>query len=122
MAVMTSAPNLSPENSTNVRPANASVRRSQDGVAGPGSLRVPRAQRAMLNAIRAGLRVAEVLPGGVAAAWSERLFTTPKRHERPARERALLERATPLRFFAGEQMLHGWRWGEGPAVLLVHGW
>ena len=105
MAVMSSAPLSSgPKNSTNVRLENRPRR--------PGSV----------VAVRAGLRLAGALPGELAAAWAERLFTTPRKHERPAREREILATGLPFRFHVDGIPLTGWRWGEGPTVLLVHGW
>ncbi len=75
-----------------------------------------------LAAVRVGMRVADALPGDLAAAWSERLFTSPRRHERPERELAWLAQARPFRLPVAGQSLRAWRWGEGPPVLLVHGW
>jgi pimeloyl-ACP methyl ester carboxylesterase len=101
------------ENSTNVR---------------PGRQRPGRSSEAAITAVRVGLRVAEALPGELAAAWAERLFTTPRRFTRPQRERDLLAGARRLELgsVAGGSgvALAGWRWGraEDPAVLLVHGW
>jgi pimeloyl-ACP methyl ester carboxylesterase len=101
------------ENSTNVRTAR---RHPADP------------SEAAITAVRVGLRVAEALPGELAAAWAERLFTTPRRFARPERERALLASAGRFEFSSvagGSGMaLAGWRWGDhdAPAVLLVHGW
>ncbi|MEZ4367657.1 MAG: alpha/beta fold hydrolase [Kofleriaceae bacterium] len=60
-----------------------------------------------------------------------RLFTTPRRHPRPAREAAVLARGrrftvdVPLRSprsRGAHAEVVAWRWGVGPTVLLVHGW
>lgn len=53
------------------------------------------------------------------AALAARLFLTPRRHQRPAREVELLRDGTPLRL-AGE--VSAVAWGVGPPVLLTHGW
>jgi alpha-beta hydrolase superfamily lysophospholipase len=51
------------------------------------------------------------------------LFMTPHRHTRPAREHEALSLATPFDVGLGDRMtIRAWRWGSGPAVLLVHGW
>ena len=51
------------------------------------------------------------------------LFMTPRRHTRPGREHEALARATPFDVSLGDRMtIRAWRWGSGPAVLLVHGW
>jgi len=89
-----------------------------------------RAQLAVA-AVRTGLRAAHWLPGDLGPTWAGRLFSTPRRHPRPARERALLASAQPLGLdvvlgapaHRGEVVrLAAWRWGRGPTVLLVHGW
>jgi pimeloyl-ACP methyl ester carboxylesterase len=83
---------------------------------------------ATLAAVRMGLRVAEALPGDLAVAWAESLFTTPRRFERPEREHTLLASGRPFTFSAvagaSGAPLCGWRFGdpERPIVLLVHGW
>lgn len=48
-----------------------------------------------------------------------RLFLTPKRHRRPEREEEVLARGIPL---LGLERVAAWQWGQGPVVLLVHGW
>lgn len=86
------------------------------------------------NAVRltkAALQTAYVLSDNLGASFAERLFTSPRRHARPDREQAVLasgRRSTvtvPLRsprWRGGTIDLATWRWGHGPAVLLVHGW
>lgn len=54
-----------------------------------------------------------------AALW---LFGRPQRHRRPEREGLLLRSARPFTLGLGASRLEGWSWGEGPTVLLVHGW
>jgi len=72
------------------------------------------------TALRTAMDLAVRLSPDLAAGLAVRLFTTPRRHRRPAREVSLLERAQPLPRSAGEPA--AWRWGSGPPVLLVHGW
>lgn len=51
------------------------------------------------------------------------LFMKPRKFAPPARERELLAEATPFEVRIGVSMtVQAWRWGSGPAVLLVHGW
>ncbi|WP_044188726.1 alpha/beta hydrolase [Hyalangium minutum] len=54
--------------------------------------------------------------------WAERLFFTPRRTQPSRTARAVLEPGQQ-RFLelCGEQVAV-WSWGEGPRVLLVHGW
>ena len=86
------------------------------------------------NAVRltkAALQTAFVISDNLGASFAERLFTTPRRHARPARERDVLATAVrttiPVTFrsprYANQRMhIPTWRWGVGPTVLLVHGW
>ena len=54
--------------------------------------------------------------------WAERLFFTPPRPPLSHRAAATLEAARAFAVpFAGGA-LPAWRWGQGPAVLLTHGW
>ncbi|MBS1766465.1 MAG: alpha/beta fold hydrolase [Acidobacteria bacterium] len=75
-----------------------------------------------LRALRAAMRATDTLAPDLARRWAQRLFTTPPRHAAPEAERASLRRACPFRFHSGALSLQGWSWGEGPAVLLAHGW
>jgi len=74
--------------------------------------------RFMKWAIEAADRLAPNLAGELAL----RAFLTPIRSPRPERERALLEVARPLTVSAGGLPLAAWAWGDGPTVLLAHGW
>lgn len=47
------------------------------------------------------------------------LWLRPPRHRPPEREQAWIELARPERLRSG---LRAWSWGDGPPVLLVHGW
>ncbi len=80
---------------------------------------------------RAALQAAFVVSDDLGTSIAERLFTSPRRHSRPQRERVVL--ATGRRFaipvalrsphWAGAiTEVAAWRWGVGPTVLLVHGW
>jgi pimeloyl-ACP methyl ester carboxylesterase len=71
---------------------------------------------------RAGLAAAGALAPPLAARVGERMFLTPPRHPAPRGEREALSRAVPLNVPFGDRWLRAWRFGEGPAVLLVHGW
>jgi pimeloyl-ACP methyl ester carboxylesterase len=80
---------------------------------------------------RAALQTAYIVSENLGTSLAERLFTTPRRHARPQRERAVLASARPgtvevtlrsPRWNGTRVRLSTWRWGIGPAVLLVHGW
>jgi len=60
----------------------------------------------------------------LAERWAFQRFMSPERRQSPADEAALRAGARPLRVELepnGDQVL-AWQWGEGPPVLLVHGW
>jgi pimeloyl-ACP methyl ester carboxylesterase len=80
---------------------------------------------------RAALQTAFVVSGDLGTSLAERLFTTPRRHPRPERERGILASGRPFHVdvrlrsprWAGERVrVAAWRWGFGPTILLVHGW
>ena len=86
------------------------------------------------NAVRltkAALQTAFVVSEDLGASFAERLFTSPRRHARPARERGVLATAREgivdvtlrsPRWECAQVTVRTWRWGHGPTVLLVHGW
>jgi pimeloyl-ACP methyl ester carboxylesterase len=80
---------------------------------------------------RTALHMAFLLGDSLGAGLSARLFTSPKRHARPERERAVLATGHPFTvdvkltapgWRGAHREIAAWRWGEGPTVLLVHGW
>ena len=64
---------------------------------------------------------AEGASGGQADAIEQavRRFFTPHAHERNAREQEIMRKGTPLQLRC---QLAATAWGDGPLVLLVHGW
>ncbi len=77
---------------------------------------------AKLRALRLAFRATDALSPELARRWAQRLFTTPPRHAPPSVERAMLQRGRAFSFHSGGLSLRAWSWGEGPAVLLAHGW
>jgi hypothetical protein len=98
------------------------VRKRIDPQPSPTKLRLGRA------AVQTAFAVSDELGAGLC----ERLFTSPRRHARPAREQVALadarafsidvELRAPRWRARPRRRLAAWRWGCGPAVLLVHGW
>jgi pimeloyl-ACP methyl ester carboxylesterase len=85
-------------------------------------LRRRRLRRAVLRALRRSFRHLGRIAPSLSARLAEHLFLTPPRTPRLKREEhslALARRSTTP--FPGAT-LPTWTWGEGPAVLLVHGW
>jgi pimeloyl-ACP methyl ester carboxylesterase len=80
---------------------------------------------------RAALQAAFLVSDDLGASLAERLFSTPRRHARPERERAAIATARPFtidvplkspRWHGQTVKVAAWRWGNGPTALLVHGW
>jgi len=73
--------------------------------------------------LRAGVSaLAAVSPRLAAAAVAPLFFKAPARRQRPDAEREVLARGERLSLGRGRDRMVAWRWGEGPAVLLAHGW
>jgi pimeloyl-ACP methyl ester carboxylesterase len=72
--------------------------------------------------LRAGFAAAAAISPSLAARAGERLFLRPPRRRPSHRERAALDAGEPFVVDVGGEQLRAWRFGEGPAVLLVHGW
>ena len=78
--------------------------------------------RAVLKLLRAGFGPVSFFAPEFSAWWAESLFRTPPRYGRLAREREALDRGEFRREAFGKGFLATWTFGEGPPVLLVHGW
>jgi pimeloyl-ACP methyl ester carboxylesterase len=74
------------------------------------------------NGLRPVFRALSRLAPGLAVRIAADLFTRPQRPSRPGRERRWLATAHPRRLDVAGRRLAAWSWGEGPVVLLVHGW
>ena len=72
--------------------------------------------------IRLGFRLMPKISEGLTARAAEHLFCRPRRFQGKAEERAWLANAAPFPLRVGKQTLEGYSWGQGPTVLLVHGW
>jgi pimeloyl-ACP methyl ester carboxylesterase len=80
-----------------------------------------RVRRVVLGALRRSFRLTRFTPS-LSARLAEALFRTPPKYERLRREERELARAKFSRTPMNGAFLPTWKWGEGPAVLLVHGW
>jgi serine aminopeptidase S33 family len=91
---------------------------------------VPR--KASKNSTNVRTRIAALRPAvfgalertapGAAGWWADRMFFTPPRPALAPRLEALLASATRFDVPWAAGALPAWRWGDGPRVLLVHGW
>lgn len=70
--------------------------------------------------MRTAFRTVGAVAPSVAARWAENLFCTPP----PRRDGDEAFMATGTRFTIASQgqQLVGWTWGQGPTVMLAHGW
>lgn len=74
------------------------------------------------RALRLGIRALQAAAPPLAGWVAERLFFTPPRRPVTPDVRALLERSRSFAVRVEGRRVVGWTWGEGPAVVLVHGW
>jgi pimeloyl-ACP methyl ester carboxylesterase len=72
--------------------------------------------------VRAGFKVAGSISPAAAARLGNKLFFTPPRAPLRPEERAVLARGERFSLSVGGQRVVGRVWGEGPTVLLAHGW
>jgi pimeloyl-ACP methyl ester carboxylesterase len=81
-----------------------------------------RFERLALVAIRSGFAALDRISPGVAAQCAETLLRTPPSARLTPRERRLLASGRPGFSRTPVGRLAIWQWGEGPSILLVHGW
>jgi pimeloyl-ACP methyl ester carboxylesterase len=58
----------------------------------------------------------------IAQRWFIKLFFSPPRFPIPHLERAVISQSNKFDVMLGDTEVKCYRWGEGPVVLLVHGW
>lgn len=77
---------------------------------------------ARIAALRLGFQVLGPLAPERAARVAERLFTRPPQHPLRPHEESFLETGKPFFVPHAGQELACWSWGDGPVVLMMHGW
>jgi pimeloyl-ACP methyl ester carboxylesterase len=82
------------------------------------NVRVP----SVLRIIGSALTALDVIAPSLAERLAARLFLTPRRVQSPASEAASWRRAERESLRAASHTITTWSWGEGPAILLLHGW
>jgi len=75
-----------------------------------------------IRAARLAMRALQHGSPTLAAALAERLFFTPPRTRLGPHVAAFLRTGRPLRVRVREGRIAAWAWGEGPVVVLAHGW
>lgn len=72
-----------------------------------------------LDLIRKGVSLSQKISPDLAGKIAGQLFLTPQRYKQPEWESELLKTAEETRIIAGVRV---WLWGDGPNVILAHGW
>jgi pimeloyl-ACP methyl ester carboxylesterase len=72
--------------------------------------------------LRTAFRTMGAVAPGVAARWAETIFCSPPRQEQRPAEEAFLDTGNRITVTSEDQDLAVWTWGNGPAVVLAHGW
>jgi len=72
--------------------------------------------------LRLGFRILGPLVPGRAARLAEELFTRPPHHPLRPAEEAFLATGAQFSVPLDGQKLACWSWGDGPVVLVMHGW
>lgn len=75
-----------------------------------------------IRALRMGFRALRLVSRDLAYWGAERLFSTPRRRRETEVERAQLRAGRTFHFRSKGLKLRAHVWGEGPAVLCLHGW
>jgi pimeloyl-ACP methyl ester carboxylesterase len=70
----------------------------------------------------AALTALDAIAPTLAERLAARLFLTPRRVPSPASESASRLRANRESRLVASHTITAWSWGEGPAILLLHGW
>jgi pimeloyl-ACP methyl ester carboxylesterase len=72
--------------------------------------------------LRTAFRTVGAVAPGVAARWAETIFCRPPRNEPRLLEETFLATGTRHTVQSEEQDVAVWVWGDGPVVVLAHGW
>ena len=72
--------------------------------------------------LRTAFRTVGTVAPGIAARWAETIFCRPPRNDPRPVEEAFLATGTRHTIRSENQDLAAWTWGQGPVVVLTHGW
>jgi pimeloyl-ACP methyl ester carboxylesterase len=72
--------------------------------------------------LRTAFRTVGVLAPHTAARWAETIFCSPPRHQPRPGEEAFLATGNRITVRSEDQDIAAWTWGNGPVVVLAHGW
>ncbi|HUR94315.1 MAG TPA: alpha/beta fold hydrolase [Gemmatimonadales bacterium] len=77
---------------------------------------------ARVLALRAVFSTVGSVAPGIAARWAESMFCTPPKHQPRTSDESFLATGRHFTVRSEAQELAVWEWGEGPTIVLVHGW
>ena len=72
--------------------------------------------------LRTAFRAVGSVAPGVAARWADTIFCRPPRPEPRPSEEVFLATGERLTVRSEDQDLAVWTWGDGPVIVLAHGW
>lgn len=77
----------------------------------------------MLRVVQGTLQISEKISPVLAARMSVALASRPRKHMRKPREQEQLAQASRIEFTGAQgKPCVAWSWGQGPVVLVAHGW
>ncbi len=79
-------------------------------------------ERLLYRGLRATFSILTPISPALAGRWADFLFRTPLRQKRLKKEMACLARGRFALIPFRDTAVASWTWGEGPLVVLVHGW
>ena len=74
------------------------------------------------QALRLAFNGLRILSPDLALRGAERVFSSPRQHRESETERTARHKGTTFHFKSNGLRLRGYSWGDGPAVLCLHGW
>lgn len=72
--------------------------------------------------LRQGFKLLQNMAPSMAQRFALRIFLTPPRHKIPEWHKAFLNSAEQSTILVSNKQIKLYRWGEGPPILLIHGW
>jgi pimeloyl-ACP methyl ester carboxylesterase len=91
-------------------------------VLAPDKATDPSPAGAAIGVVRVAFRALSAVAPGLAARAAEKLWFTPARPKIRDDARAFLATGERVELSVGGRTVVAWRWGSGPAVILMHGW
>lgn len=75
-----------------------------------------------LRIIQRAFPLAELIAPGFAYRWAFNMFFKPVKFQTPQREKLVEQDAAKFKLEAGGKNIQCYAWGDGPVLLMVHGW